>query len=196
MFKRGGKMTYGYARVSTYGQAKDGNSLEYQHGALKANGADIIYSDSLTGAGIRRPRLHELLADIKGGDTLIVTKLDRIARSLTEGAALINALLERDIKIHILNIGVMDTTPASRLIRNIFLSFAEFEREMIIERCQEGRAIARQKPGYREGRPKKFTPEQMRHATTLLENHSYKQVAQMTKISKSTLQRAKKGNYF
>lgn len=185
-------MLYGYARVSTNGQARDGNSLEAQERFLKENGAAEIFSDSFTGVKTDRPRLNVLLGKLQSGDTLIVTKLDRIARSLTEGCKLVDGLIKRDVRVHILNIGIMDDTPSSRLVRNIFFSFAEFERDMIAERTREGKAIARTKAGFREGRPQKFTPEQLRHALELLNNHSYKQVSDMTKISKSTLQRIRR----
>ena len=87
---------YGYARVSTKGQAKDGNSLEAQEKALKEAGVTEVFSDTL-------------------------------------------------------NIGIMDNTPSSKLIRNIFFAFAEFERDMIVERTQEGKAIAKQNPDFKEG---------------------------------------------
>lgn len=70
--------------------------------------------------------------------------------------------------------------------------FAEFERDMIVERTQEGKAIARQKPDFREGRPNKYSKKQIEHALRLLETNSYKQVETMTGISKSTLIRAKR----
>jgi len=185
-------MVYGYARVSTLGQSKYGNSLEYQQGVLREHGAEVVYWDSFTALRADMPQFKKLTATLAPGDTLVVTKLDRMARSLSQGASTIDGLINRGIKVNILNIGTLDNTPASRLIRNIFLSFAEFEREMIAERCQEGRAIARQNPDYKEGRPQKFTDRQLRHALGLLEHHSYNQVESMTKISKSTLQRAKR----
>jgi len=185
-------MVYGYARVSTSGQAKDGNSLEHQETVLRGAGAADVFSDNFTGTKLDRPQLRALLDKLQCGDTLIVTKLDRIARSLTEGSRLVTELLERRITVNILNIGVMDNTPSSRLIRNIFFSFAEFERDMIVERTQEGKALAKTKAGFKEGRPKGFTPEQLRHAVGLLDKHSYTEDAKMTKISKSTLQRAKR----
>ena len=79
-----------------------------------------------------------------------------------------------------------------RMAYTILLSFAEFERNMIVERTRAGRELARQKDGYIEGRPKKFSRTQIELAMQLLENHSYKQVADMTGISKSTLQRENK----
>lgn len=180
-------MIYGYCRVSTRGQAKDGNSLETQEQQLKEYGAVEIYSDSFTGTKVDRPELDKLLERLQEGDTLIVTKLDRIARSMTQGSELVNALIERGIRVHILNIGIMDNTPSSKLIRNIFFSFAEFERDMIVERTQEGKAIAKTKDGFKEGRPRKYTDTQLKMAVDLLKKHSYTEVEKMTRISKSTL---------
>ena len=185
-------MIYGYARVSTKGQAKDGNSLESQEQQLREAGATEICSDSFTGTKMERPELDKLLEKLKNGDTLIVTKLDRIARSMTQGSELVTELIKKGIRVHILNVGIMDNTPASKLIRNIFFAFAEFERDMIVERTQEGKAIARTKSGFKEGRPKRYTDMQIKIALSLLKDYSYREVEKMTKISKSTLVRAKK----
>ena len=185
-------MIYGYARVSTKGQAKDGNSLEAQEKALKEAGAAKIYTDAFTGTKTDRPEFDKLIAEIQEGDTLVVTKLDRFARSMSQGSELVSELIDKGIKVYILNIGIMDNTPTSKLIRNVFFAFAEFERDMIVERTQEGKAIAKHNPDYKEGRPKKYSQKQMAHALELLENHSYKQVEDLTGISKSTLIRAKR----
>lgn len=185
-------MIYGYARVSTKGQARDGNSLEAQEIALRSAGAIKIYADAFTGTKANRPELDKLLAVMQSGDTMVVTKLDRIARSATQGIALIQSLLDRGIVVHVLNMGLMDNTPTGKLIRNIMLAFAEFERDMIVERTQEGKAIAKLNPDFKEGRPKKFSKVQISHALDLLNEYSYKQVEQMTGISKSTLIRAKR----
>jgi len=185
-------MIYGYARVSTYGQGKDGNSLEHQVKQLKDNGCTKIFKDSYTGTKKDRPQFNKLLGILTEGDTLVVTKLDRFARSTIDGATIVQDLLNRGIKINILNMGIMDNTPTSKLIRNIFFAFAEFERDMIVERTQEGKMIAKTKAGFKEGRPKKYTEEQINHALDLLKDHSYKEVEKMTKISKSTLIRAKR----
>lgn len=185
-------MIYGYARVSTKGQAKDGNSLEAQEKALRESGANEIYVDAFTGTKTDRPEFDKLMKKIQKGDTLIVTKLDRFARSMSQGSELVSDLIERGIKVYILNIGVMDNTPSSKLIRNVFFAFAEFERDMIVERTVEGKAIAKQNPDFREGRPKKYSRKQIEHALELLDSNSYKQVEDLTGISKSTLIRAKK----
>ena len=185
-------MIYGYARVSTKGQAKDGNSLEAQEKALRESGANEIYVDAFTGTKTDRPEFDKLMDKIQKGDILIVTKLDRFARSMTQGSELVSDLVEKGIKVYILNIGVMDNTPSSKLIRNVFFAFAKFERDMIVERTMEGKAIAKQNPDFREGRPKKYSRKQIEHALELLESNSYKQVEDVTGISKSTLIRAKK----
>ena len=104
---------------------------------------------------------------------------------------MIDSLIEKGITVHILNMGIMDNTPTGKLIRTIFLAFAEFERDMIVERTTEGKAIAKEKGGYKEGRPQKFDDEQIAYALALLESHSYTQVTKLTGISKSTLIRAK-----
>lgn len=183
-------MIYGYARVSTRGQAREGNSIEYQEQKLKEAGASIIYVDTYTGTKTDRPELDKLLNQLKSGDTVVVTKLDRIARSVVQGAELIEKIGNMDVSVNILNMGLIDSTPTGKLIRNVMLSFAEFERDMIVQRTQEGKAIARLEPNYREGRPKKYTSKQIEHSLRLLEDHSYSQVSEMTGISRSTLTRA------
>ena len=112
-------MIYGYARVSTRGQA-DGNSLEAQEKALKEAGVAEIYSDVFTGTKTDRPEFDALLSKLQDGDTLVVTKLDRFARSMMQGSELVSTLIAKGVKVYILNIGMMDNTPASKLVRNIF----------------------------------------------------------------------------
>jgi len=184
-------MVYGYCRVSTQMQARDGNSLEAQEKALKENGAEEIYSDAFTGTKAHRPELDRLLDRLQAGDRLIITKLDRIARSASQGTELIQTLLDKGITVHVLNMGLLDNTPTGKLIRNIMLAFAEFERDMIVERTQEGKAIAKRQPDFKEGRPRLYGRKQIQHALGLLQDHSYRQVTEMTGISKSTLIRAK-----
>lgn len=172
-------------------QARDGNSLESQEEALRANGASIIYKDAFTGTTTDRPEFDKLMSNIKPGDTMVVTKLDRIARSASEGSKMVQDMLERGISVHVINMGKMDNSPTGKLICQIMFAFAEFERDMIVERTQEGRAIARRQPDFREGRPKKYSKKQLEHALELLHDHSYSQVVQLTGISKATLARAK-----
>ncbi|WP_226530865.1 recombinase family protein [Metabacillus niabensis] len=180
-------MKYGYARVSTVGQ-----EIQGQLKLLEIEGCNKIYSERFTGTKIDRPQFQELLSILSEGDTLVVTKLDRFARSTVEGIQTIKRLFERGVKVHILNIGIVEDTPTGRLIFNILSSFAEFERDMIVERTQEGKVIARQRKDFREGRPNKFSKKQIDHALNLLKSHSYNEVENMTGISKSTLIRAKR----
>jgi len=180
---------YGYARVSTVNQ-----DLEAQVQALEKEGCDVIYKEKFTGTRKDRPEFQKLLKELKEGDTLVVTKLDRFARSAVDGISTIKELFDRGVKVHVLNMGMIDNTPTGRLILNVMFAFAQFERDMIVERTQEGKSIAKQKPGFREGRPKKFTKQQIEHALLLKDKYgySYSQVAEMMRISKSTLIRAKK----
>jgi len=185
------RMIYGYARVSTKGQAKDGNSLEAQKELLISNGAEKIYTDSFTGTKLDRPELTKLLSEIKEGDTLIVSKLDRFARSVSQASEMITELLDNGITVNVLNLGILSNDSVNTLMRNVLLAFAQFERDMIVQRTQEGKAIAKQRPDFVEGRPPKFSKKQKDHALQLLETHSYKQVEDLTGISKSTLIRYK-----
>ena len=182
-------MKYGYCRVSTKIQLK-GNSLEEQRNKLLSEGCDVIYEEQFTGTTTDRPVFNELLSKLVEGDTLMITKLDRFARTTVQGITLANELMNKGVKVHILNMGLLEDTPTGRLIFSILSSFAEYERDLIYERCQTGRMVARTKAGYKEGRPRKFTDEQIEHALSLLETNSYSKVAKMTQISKSTLVRA------
>lgn len=180
-------MIYGYARVSTKHQETDGNSLMAQEKQLREAGAMKIFRESFTGTTMDRPEFSKLDSIIRPGDTLIVTKLDRFARSASQGIVLIDNLLERGIKVHVLNMGLMDNTPTGKLIRNILLAFAEFERDMIVERTQEGRKLS----GNYGGRPHKYTDEELDYAMLLLQDHTFKEVSNRTGISIPTLYRAK-----
>ena len=180
-------MIYGYARVSTVRQMKNGNSLEDQIAKLKEAGALEVVCDSYTGTKMERPEFSSLLDRLQPGDKLIVTKLDRFARTAVEGGAIVKELHEKGVTIHILNMGIADNTPMGKLMVTMLLAFAEFERDMIVERTQAGKAIARADGKRVDGRPKKFKPEQIEHAMQLLTDNSFTEVERMTGISKSTL---------
>ena len=108
-------MVYGYARVSTAKQVK-GNSLEEQKTALMNAGASEIIEDKYTGTTVDRPNFRSLCEQLQAGDKLIVTKLDRFARTAVEGGALVKELMEKGVIIHILNMGVADNTPMGKLM--------------------------------------------------------------------------------
>ena len=184
-------MKFAYARVSTRKQSRDGNGLDEQIAKLKIAGFDELVVEEFSVYSTKRPKFDQLIKRLQKGDTFIVTKLDRFARSTATGSALINDLLQRGVAVHILNMGLIDNTPTGRLITNILLAFAEYERDMIIERTQAGKEIARTKNGFRDGRPpidqkkKDFAAELI-----LFQHKTYKEVAELTGLSKSTLTRA------
>lgn len=186
-------MVYGYARVSTAAQCRDGNSLEEQIAALEKYGCQEIVSEAFTGKTVERPKFKVLLQRLRADDTLVVCKLDRFARTAIEGVETVRGLFEKGVRVHILNMGLIENTLTGNLILTVMLAFAEYERGMIVERTQTGKAIARLDPNYREGRPKKYLPTQINHALELLESgKTYRQVEALTGISKSTLVRARK----
>lgn len=185
-------MIYGYARVSTATQGKDGNSLEDQVAALNKYGCTEIVTEAFTGKTMDRPKFNSLLETLQEGDTLVVCKLDRFARTAIEGVKTVRELFERGIRVHILNMGLIENTLTGNLILTVMLAFAEYERGMIVERTQTGKQIAKQNPDFKDGRPKKYSSEQIEHALYLLDmGKSYKQVKELTGISKSTIIRAK-----
>ena len=130
-------MIFGYTRVSTKTQARDGNSLDAQQAALTAAGAEKIYTDTFTGTKIERPEFDRLRAQLRRGDVLIVTKLDRLARSVSQASGLITEMIDEGITINVLNLGILSNDSVNTLLRNVLLSFAQFERDMIVQRIQK-----------------------------------------------------------
>lgn len=181
-----GPKTFGYARVSSRGQA-DGNSLEAQEEKLIAAGAEEIYKDVFTGMSVDRPELTKLLAKVRSGDTIVVAKLDRLGRSISKISALISDLLAKGIAINCLDVGMISNDAVNTLMCNILLAFAQFERDLIVERTSEGKEIARRDPSWREGRPQAYGKKQRDHWMELLKDHTYSQVVEMTGVSESTL---------
>lgn len=186
-------MIYGYARVSTRGQLEN-NSLSQQEDEIKERYPTAkIYKEQFTGTTTERPIFSKLIKKLQKGDTLVTTKLDRFCRTTEEGLKLIRELREKGVIIHILNMGLIEDTPMGELILTNLLAFSVFERNMIVERTQQGKEIARQNPNFREGRPREHKKKQVNHALDLLTvnggKHSYTQVEELTGISKSTLVR-------
>lgn len=183
-------MIYGYVRVSTKGQL-DGNSIQEQsEKILKQYSNAKIIEESQSGAK-ERPIFNGLIESLKNDDMLVVCKLDRFCRTTKEGLQFVDVLMNKGVRIHILNMGLIEDTPMGRLIVTNLLAFAEFERAMIIERTQSGKIIAKTKEGFTEGRPKSYTEVTLNHALSLLNvnggEHSYSKVTEITGISKSTL---------
>ena len=183
-------MIIGYCRVSTKGQL-DGNSIEEQLSKIleRYSNAKIV-QESYSGAK-ERDLFNKVLDELQSDDLLVVTKLDRFCRTTKEGLQFIDVLMNKGVRIHILNMGLIEDTPMGRLIVTNLLAFAEFERAMIIERTQSGKVIAKTKDGFKEGRPRSFTDETLDHALSLLVvnggKNSYNEVVNIMGISKSTL---------
>ncbi|MDJ8959764.1 recombinase family protein [Clostridium perfringens] len=191
-------MIIGYCRVSSKGQI-DNNSLEQQEREIieKYNNVEI-YKEQYTGTTMDRPILNEVLDKLNKGDTLVVSKLDRLARTTKEGITIIEMLFNKNVAVHVLNVGLLENTIMGRFFLTTLLAVAEMERNMIIERTRSGKEIARTKEGYKEGRPKKYSKKQIDNALSMLTVnggvYSYKEVEELVGISKSTLIRAQKQN--
>lgn len=183
-------MKYGYARVSSRVQVA-GCSLEDQETQLRQAGCVEVVCEQFTGTTVQRPKFAELLSRLQPGDTLAVTKLDRFARTAADGSALIQQLLSKGVKVHVLNMGLIDNSPIGKVIVNVLLAFAQFERDLIVERTQAGKAIARTRAGYREGRPPIPAARKTAAARMVLDQHmTYKEAAEAVGIGLTTLTRA------
>lgn len=151
-------MKYGYVRVSTKGQKLYGTSYADQRDVLVAQGVpeENIYCDAYTGKAMSREGFDTVTALLQPGDELVVTKLDRLARTAAEGSLRVKEMVDRGIRVNILNMGVADNTPMGRLMVTVLFAFAEYERDMIVERTSEGKAYKREhEPDWKEGRKRK-----------------------------------------
>ena len=183
-------MIYGYARVSTKKQLS-GNSIEEQYSTLKEQGCQEIIVEQYSGKTTDRPELGALMQKMAKGDTLVVTKLDRLARNVVEGVTLVRELLHSGIKVHVLNVGLLDDTPMGNFFITTLLAVAELERSMIMERTQAGKEVARTKPGFKDGRPR-IAKNRIDAALALVDaGNSYNKVAELTNIGVATLYRAR-----
>lgn len=184
-------MIYGYCRVSSKGQL-DNNSFEQQETEIlnKYENA-VIIKEQFTGTTTDRPKFNELIEMLQQNDILVVSKLDRLARNTVEGIEIVEKLFNKGVSVHVLNVGLLENTTMGRFFLTTLLAVAEMERNTIIERTQNGKAIAKTKPGFKEGRPKKYTSKQLDNALAMLSvnggTKSYNEVAELLQISKSTL---------
>jgi len=178
----------GYARVSTADQ-----DTALQLDALKAAGCDKVFSETASGARLGRPVLKEALAYAREGDTVVVYKLDRLARSLSQLISTVQDLSDRKIQFRSLNEAIDTSTPAGRMTFAIFAALAEFERDTIRARTKDGLAAARAK-GKVGGRPKKLTEKDLAVARALFAAEpplTFSEVARRLNVGASTLY-----NYF
>ena len=189
-------MIYAYCRVSSKVQM-EGNGLEAQEKEILSRYSNaIVYKEQHTGKTVNRPIFEKVLSKLKTGDTLVVAKLDRLARNTTEGITIIQDLFKRGVAVHVLNVGLLEDTATGHFFITTLLAVAELERQMILERTAAGREIARKREGYKEGRPKKYNHDRIISALKLTNVHggnlSFKQAAELTGISIATLQRESK----
>ena len=178
---------YGYVRVSTAQQ-----DYATQIEDLKRAGATKIFKDKYTGTTADRPEFDKLMAKIKNGDTLIVTKLDRLARNTQDALNIVKKMNAEGVILRVLNIGTIDNSPSGRLIFTVFSAFAEFERDLIVSRTQEGKAWAKaNNPNFHDGMPRKYDQEQINFAWKLhTQDHmSYSEISKKLGMSKATIYR-------
>lgn len=180
-------MNYGYARVST-----DGQSVDAQLEALSAAGADKVYREVASGARTDRAQLKRLLAALEAGDVLIVTRLDRLARSNRDLHNILHAIAAKGAMLRSLAEAWADTTtPAGRLLLTVLGGLAEFERDLIRSRTGEGRQRAKAR-GVKLGPKFKLTPHQRREALERKENgETLTDIARSYNVSHSTISRLK-----
>ncbi|MCD8201025.1 MAG: recombinase family protein [Clostridia bacterium] len=178
-------MVYGYCRVSTKTQARDGNSFEDQAvQIINAYPNAELVKEAYSGASKDRPMFNWLMRTLDADDILVVTKLDRFCRSVKEGLEYIEILDGAGVTVHVLNMGIFDGSPTGKIVTTMMLAFAEFERSLILERTQAGKALAREKPGYREGRPEKVSREEVKRVRD--SGMNVKEGCEMLGISRST----------
>ena len=179
-------MLLGYARVST-----DDQDLRLQRAALREAGCRRVYEEKISGAQRERPQLARLLDQVREEDVVVVTRLDRLARSTRDLLDVAEQLKEAGAGLRSLGEPWADTTsPAGRMVLTVFAGIAEFERALIQQRTSSGR-IAAMRRGVRFGRPVKLEPDQVNLARRLMdEGTPVRAVAKMLTVHAATLYRA------
>ncbi|MCM3541140.1 recombinase family protein [Priestia endophytica] len=179
-------MKVGYARVSTGLQ-----NLNLQEDHLKNANCEKIFVDKVSGVKKKREGLQAALEFVRPGDTLVVWRLDRLGRNMQELIQIVNDLNEKGISFHSLqeNITMDKKNSTGQLMFHLFAAFAEFERNLILERSAAGREAARAR-GRLGGRPEKFTPKDLDMLQTLVSNGTpIKDIAAMWNVSRTTIYR-------
>jgi DNA invertase Pin-like site-specific DNA recombinase len=175
----------GYARVSTEDQR-----LDLQRARLKDAGCGKLFEEKISGAARARPALEQLLQEVRADDILVVTRLDRLARSTAELLRIAEVIREKEAGLQSLEEPWADTTtPAGRMVLTMFAGVAEFERALIRHRTDEGRQAAKRR-GVAFGRPQKLRPDQKLLALSLVrEGRSISEVARTFNVHPATIHR-------
>ena len=178
-------MIIGYVRVST-----DDQDLDAQLDALKEAGALRIFSDKISGSLRKRPELDRLLDQVRDGDIIVVTKYDRLARSLRDLLDIAEAIKESGAGFRSLAEDIDTTTPAGRLVFHVFASIAQFERERISETTKEGLEAAR-KRGRVGGRPPALSSAQREEVQRMrdVDGRNLNEIARLFNVSTKTVRR-------
>lgn len=179
-------MIIGYARVSTYDQ-----QLDLQTDALRTAGAEKMFTDTRSGAKADRPGLAAALDFARGGDTLVVWRLDRLGRSLKDLLSIVEGMQKRGVGLRSLHESIDTTTANGRLLFHFFGAMAEFERALLQERVRAGLDAARAR-GRKGGRKPKLDEKKKQAARAMLADRDAKvdDVAAVLGVSRSTLYRA------
>ncbi len=184
-------MKLGYARVSTEDQ-----TLDLQRPRLLAVGCEKLFEEKISGAKRNRPELEKLLGEVRKKDILVVTRLDRLARSTVELLAIAERLREKDTGLQSLDEPWVDTeSPSGRMILTVFAGIAEFERALIRQRTRDGLVDAR-KRGVAFGRPPKMRPDQQALVRELInQGQSISQVAKTFNVHPATIYRCREASF-
>lgn len=178
-------MRLGYARVSTEDQ-----TLETQRARLGSAGCELLFEEKISGAARLRPILEKLLDQLRRDDVLVVTRLDRLARSTTELLRIAELINKKQAGLQSLDEPWANTTtPAGKMVMTIFAGIAEFERTLILSRTDDGRKAAKAR-GVSFGRPRKMRPDQRELARELIrEGKSITAVARTFNVHPATIYR-------
>lgn len=185
-------MIYGYARVSGTGQ-----DLELQVKELEQAGVPTgnVYAEKFTGTTRNRPKWQKLYSQLRKGDEIYFTKVDRIGRTVRVAVDIVDDLLSKGVKVYIVQLGgyVDNSTPIGKIMFNFLTVMAEFEHDLIVERLANGKAYAKKhNPNYREGRPKRRITNRYKKIYEYSLTHSIRETALTTGVSESTVKRIKR----
>ena len=185
-------MVYGYLRVYEFDLPPVSKRYDIKRDMLEEIGVDKVFVEMTELGRSHRPDLEEFIGLVQSGDKIVIPSLEDFVDSVRDAVKIFTVLLEKDVSIQILNMGIIDNTEKTKQVKDVVWAIADFEQVMFVRRMSVGKHIAKMSEGFKEGRPKVYDEEDITKALELLKTKSYKQVEALTGISKSTLIRAKK----